>query len=205
MADRRSGLQVVKEDTRYCVCFCGDVATGKTTLVKAVIKQGTDEIYRPTIVAESSAAVIKLDSGELKHIVFWDISGNVNYRDCTPNYFRQSKLTVVVFDLTQTSSFDNVEGWVEVASDSVGNREVPLILVGNKCDLQSERAVQTSDGEQLRERINAIAYVETSATEGVQVDVLRGLINAQAKKFFKNVKEVPLIRRDDDDDRRCKC
>lgn len=204
MADRRSGLRVVKEDTGYCVCFCGDVATGKTTLVKAVINQGRDEIYRPTIVAECSADEIRLDSGELKNIVFWDLSGNVNYRECTPVYFRQSKLTVVVFDLTRASSFDSVEGWVQLASDSVGDREVPFILVGNKCDLESERVVQTNEGEELGKKTNALAYIETSAKENIQIDILRHVIEEQAKEFFKNVKEMPPVP-PRGDGRRCQC
>lgn len=206
-----AGIRVGQTNTQYSICFCGDIAIGKTTLVNAALKLRTDDISHPTVLADRFTYKVQLESGRTKEIIFWDLSGNENFRNCTPQYFRQSRLTVIVFDLTRTPTFDNVEAWANLVSNSVGDCEVPFILVGNKCDLESERAVQTSEGEALGQRLNALAYIETSATQNIQVEDLCALIEAQAKEFFKNLKEPVIEPRPNDretggeSDPKCKC
>ena len=184
------GIQIKRKAPQYVVCFCGDLATGKTTLVKACMGIHGDKIYQPTIVADHSTYKIKLDSGEEKAITFWDLVGSENYRVCAPQFFREAMLNVVLFDITQPATFEGVQWWVNLASSSTGRADVPFILVGNKCDLEDARAVQTSDGEDLAKRINALAYIETSATEMVQIEDVRGLIEQQAKEFFEKHRDV---------------
>lgn len=205
-----AGVRIGQTNSQYSICFCGDVAIGKTTLVNAALKLRTDDICRPTVLADRFAYKVQLESGRTKEVAFWDLSGNENFRNCTPQYFRQSRLTVIVFDLTRTSTFENVQAWANLVSNSVGDREVPFILVGNKCDLESERAVQTSEGEDLGKRIHALAYIETSATENIQVEELCAIIEDQAQEFFRNLKE-PIIgprpngTAGDESDPKCKC
>lgn len=182
---------------QFTVCFCGDAATGKTALVRACTGRAIVEGYEPTVMAQAITYELKQDSSEVMNITFWDLVGSENHRASAPQFFREAALNVIVFDLTRPSTFESIQGWAQLASDSSEVANVPLILVGNKCDL--ERAVQTSDAEAIRSQLNALAYLETSAKGHVQLGELCTLIAEQAKEFFNKSEEeiggtVPVTR-----------
>jgi small GTP-binding protein len=84
-----------------------------------------------------------------------------------PSYIRNSNISVVVYDITNRESFDNVRNWVdEVRAER--SEEVSMILVGNKADLADKRMVSLEEGE-TRAKELGIPHVETSAKTGFNV------------------------------------
>ncbi|EGB08641.1 hypothetical protein AURANDRAFT_6651, partial [Aureococcus anophagefferens] len=108
----------------------------------------------------------------------WDTAGQERFRTITVSYFKGAHGIVLVYDVTERDSFENIQHWVHQIRENADER-VRLILVGNKCDRRSERVVSTSEGEALakqrgpprpRRRTYGVAFFETSAKENCAVD-----------------------------------
>ena len=71
---------------------------------------------------------------------FWDTSGNERFRSLGRQYYQRANGVVLVFDVCDRPSFDNVEHWLdEIISHAPEN--VERILIGNKIDKEHERVV----------------------------------------------------------------
>ena len=79
----------------------------------------------------------------------------------TRSYYRSSAAALVVFDLTRKETFRNVSRWVEDVKNN-SNKDVIMVLVGNKCDMIPERMVSREDALKLA-RDYEMLYIETSA------------------------------------------
>lgn len=100
-------------------------------------------------------------NGKVIKLQIWDTAGQEEFKAITRSYYRSSAAALVVFDITRRDSFRNCVKWVEdVKSNS--NKDVILVLVGNKADLALERMVAKNDALKLA-RDYEMLYIETSA------------------------------------------
>ena len=101
----------------------------------------------------------------------WDTQGQDSYFSLTRSYFRNCQGCVVVFDLTDRSSFDCVEQYVGVFKEECPAEALDnILLVGTKLDDVENRVVPQEDAENLCRALNCSAYFETSAQSGINVD-----------------------------------
>ena len=89
------------------------------------------------------------------------------YRAITSSYYKGSHGCFIVYDITNQSSFDNVEKWYEHVQKEAG-KDISIILVGNKSDLENERKVSKEKGEDLAKNLNC-PFFETSAFSGINI------------------------------------
>lgn len=82
----------------------------------------------------------------------WDTAGQERFRTITNGYYRGADGILIVYDLTDRDSFENVNMWYEEMSRSV-NQKIVSILIGNKLDMDSRRAVSTEQGRMLGNQI----------------------------------------------------
>eukprot|EP00826_Nyctotherus_ovalis_P020111 TRINITY_DN1628_c0_g1_i9.p1 TRINITY_DN1628_c0_g1~~TRINITY_DN1628_c0_g1_i9.p1 ORF type:complete len:158 (-),score=42.75 TRINITY_DN1628_c0_g1_i9:107-580(-) len=94
----------------------------------------------------------------------WDTAGQERFKNLIPNYLRDCQVAVIVYDITNRESFEATSYWVKEVNE-ITNKNVVIALVGNKLDLESERAVQKEEGEKLA-RENNMSFVEVSASTG---------------------------------------
>ncbi|GAU34705.1 hypothetical protein TSUD_29460 [Trifolium subterraneum] len=111
---------------------------------------------------------IELDGKRIK-LQIWDTAGQERFRTITTAYYRGAMGILLVYDVTDESSFNNIKNWIrnieQHASDNVNK-----ILVGNKADMdESKRAVPTSKGQALADEYG-IKFFETSAKTNMNVD-----------------------------------
>ena len=98
----------------------------------------------------------------------WDTAGQERFRTITSSYYRGAHGILLIFDVTDSKSFEEVSGWLEeIRSYAVPT--VNIVLVGNKCDMERARKVTTQEAKQFAEE-NGVAYRETSALSGENVD-----------------------------------
>jgi len=90
---------------------------------------------------------IVLNSKVIK-LQIWDTAGQEEFKAITRSYYRSSAAALVVFDITRKESFRNVARWVEDVKNN-SNRDVILVLIGNKCDLIQERMVSKEEAFKL--------------------------------------------------------
>ncbi|KAH1045655.1 hypothetical protein J1N35_036439 [Gossypium stocksii] len=111
---------------------------------------------------------IELDGKRIK-LQIWDTAGQERFRTITTAYYRGAMGILLVYDVTDESSFNNIRNWIrnieQHASDNVNK-----VLVGNKADMdESKRAVPTSKGQALADEYG-IKFFETSAKTNLNVE-----------------------------------
>jgi len=144
------------------VVVIGDSSVGKTCVSLRYLTGEFSSQTRPTIAAGFCNAKVKLGKTDID-LLIWDTAGQEAYRGLTSQYYRDAKVALIVFDLTNPATLNSVTEWHQRLTDA--NREsVVCVLVGNKADLPN-RQVSTEQGESVANDIKAL-YRETSAFTG---------------------------------------
>lgn len=163
-------MLVESSSSFHCrVVLIGDSSVGKTCILNRLIDQTFQEHEPNTIGANYQLYVEDIDGTKIE-IQIWDTAGQEKFRSLGPIYFRNSVGAIIVFDLTNRKTFENLEEWV-TAFTEVANTHTIITIVGNKSDLVKERQVPYGEalewaGEQ------DYKYFETSAKTGEGVEVL---------------------------------
>ncbi|CAG9533177.1 unnamed protein product [Cercopithifilaria johnstoni] len=159
----RASFQITKSDLRAKVIFVGRSGVGKTSIILRHDGQGFYSKVSPTLGASFISSFLHLD-GKNVELQIWDTAGQERYSSMLPMYLRNAVAAVIVYDITDRESFQEIKKWVnEVERGST--IPVSLFIVGNKLDLENARAVQYREGLQYAEQIGA-AFYETSAVNG---------------------------------------
>ncbi|XP_049952372.1 ras-related protein Rab-37-like isoform X2 [Schistocerca serialis cubense] len=112
--------------------------------------------------------VVTVDGSRVK-LQIWDTAGQERFRSVTHAYYRDAHALLLLYDVTNKTSFDNIRAWLgeirEYAQD-----DVVIMLLGNKADCGSDRLVRKEDGERLAREYN-VAFMETSAKTGLNVEL----------------------------------
>ena len=91
----------------------------------------------------------------------WDTAGEERFRNITASYYKGGHGVLVVYDITDRESFENINSWlIEVEKNA--NKNIFKLLVGNKCDLESDRKVSYQEGKDFADS-NGMKFIETSA------------------------------------------
>ncbi|GAH53367.1 unnamed protein product [marine sediment metagenome] len=93
--------------------------------------------------------------------MIWDLAGQSQFQRLWPDYLTDSRAGIIVFDITNRESFENVKKWYDIITE-VAFQNILLILVGNKVDLGNSREITTEEGMELAKKLG-IYYMETSA------------------------------------------
>lgn len=156
---------ILTGDVPIKVITLGDASVGKTSILNQWIHGIFSEDTLPTITAGLSAIQLMID-GTVRAFQVWDTAGTPQYRSVLPMYCRGVDIAVMVFDLTQKSTFAHLTRW----HSFVCERASPVfIIVGNKLDLPAARTVDAADASELAQRLGC-RYVEVSARtdEGIR-------------------------------------
>ncbi|XP_014670471.1 PREDICTED: ras-related protein Rab-37-like [Priapulus caudatus] len=95
--------------------------------------------------------------------------GQERFRSVTHAYYRDAHALLLLYDVTNRHSFDNIRAWLSEINE-YAQEDVVIMLIGNKCDVTSERLIRKEDGEKLA-RDHGVPFMETSAKSGVNVDL----------------------------------
>eukprot|EP01105_Mastigella_eilhardi_P003955 TRINITY_DN1520_c0_g1_i2.p1 TRINITY_DN1520_c0_g1~~TRINITY_DN1520_c0_g1_i2.p1 ORF type:complete len:166 (-),score=47.11 TRINITY_DN1520_c0_g1_i2:293-790(-) len=149
-------------DQLFKCLIIGDPNVGKTSL----LLRFTTSTWTPgegeaslSGVDEKSRVVKSNKSGTTYKLRVWDTAGQEKFRTITSTFYRGAQAVVVVYDIADSSTFKNVPNWM--SSVTAYCRDVGVILVGNKTDLESQRQVPREQGEEYA-RKNNMEFAETS-------------------------------------------
>ena len=155
----------------------GDPSVGKSNLLmKFAHNKFTDE-YQATIGVEFGAKNITFNN-QIYRIQIWDTAGQENFRSITRAYYKNSVCAMVVYDITNKESFEHVLNWIQDIKDQ-SPKTVLIVLVGNKIDLEENRAVSYDEGSEFAIK-NGLIFEETSAKTGQGIEEI----------FLKSAKEI---------------
>ena len=176
----------------YKIIIVGDTCVGKSNILSRYIKNVFREDSKSTVGVELGNKLLKVKGTNTK-LQIWDTAGQERYRSITSSYYKGSHGCFIVYDITNEQSFENVEKWFEQVQKE-GSKDVSIILVGNKCDLENERKVPKEKGEEKAKLLN-IPFFETSALSNIKIEDIFTVI---AENIYERTGGVK--NEDDDDD-----
>jgi Ras-related protein Rab-8A len=150
------------------VITLGDSMVGKTCLILRFLEDTFFSTYLSTIGFDLKQKVVKLDTGEKMKLIIHDTAGQERFKSLSVNYIKKANGILIVYDITNKQSFVNIENWVKCAKEEM-TKEIPIYLIGNKCDLEESRVIQREDGENLATQFGTKFY-ETSCKTGEGVE-----------------------------------
>ena len=139
-------MEYETKNAKFKIALLGDSTVGKTSIIKRLINNDFKESQLSTIGAEQNTKTIKLNENSEEEILctlqIFDTAGQEKFRSITPNYIKNADGIVLVFDLTNYSSFENIKYWIKQIHNNKKYENLPFIIVGNKYDLKDEIVVQ---------------------------------------------------------------
>ncbi|XP_066285719.1 ras-related protein Rap1-like [Branchiostoma lanceolatum] len=158
----------------YTIVVLGSRGVGKSALITQYAENRFEEEYNPTI-EDNFRKTDEID-GKSCLLDILDTGSQEEYKSLREGGLSRGQGFVLVFSLTQESSLTELVETRDRVLQARPGGEVPMVLVGNKCDLVSEREVSKGRGEGLSAKFNC-SYLETSAMLGTDVhEVFRGLV-----------------------------
>ncbi len=153
------------------VCLVGEVAVGKTSLVKRFVLDTFDDRYVATVgtkVTKRTVPVTWRGAPAKMDIMIWDIMGEKGFRALLKEaYFEGCEGVLAVCDLTRKDTLYDLSNWIALTKKQVGN--VPIVFLGNKADLKDRIAVPEDDLRRLG-GIHCAPTLFTSAKTGENVE-----------------------------------
>ncbi|GFN89579.1 ras-related protein rab-26 [Plakobranchus ocellatus] len=152
------------------ISLIGDSDVGKTSISKAFTgccAVGGKGRTLPTVGYDFGTAWRRYANGDSVRYVIVDTAGQERYSHALPNYMRDSDAVVIVYDVSQRSSFDHIDRWLSIVNTRLPC-DTPTVLVGNKCDKANERDVSTEEGKKKAESHNMF-FLESSAWTGQHI------------------------------------
>ena len=166
----------------------GNAYVGKTLIVQKFIDNSFSKSTVSTIGVDLQSKIIDISGKKVKYLI-WDTAGEDRMKTMTYSYYRGCHVILVVYDVTERKSFQNVTTWVECI-DKFAKSNVLKILVGNKTDLEDKRVITTEEGKKLAEE-NGLKYYEISALKITGLhemfeDIAKEYVEIYEQKQYKN-------------------
>ena len=154
-------------DIKLKIMLLGDSTVGKTSILRRYCKNEFSNKYATTIGIDFQFKnMIKF--GKIIRLQIWDTAGQERYKVVAKNYFNSSDGFVILYDITNKESFQNVTSWISQIND-IASKEVKFILFGNKNDLEESRIVSADEGTEMAEKYS-MKFYETSALTGDNIN-----------------------------------
>ena len=187
--DDSSSIEEEDYDEKIKLMIIGDSSVGKTSLLKKYCKNEFSNSYITTVGIDFQIKILNINNKKIK-IQIWDTAGEERYRIVAKNYFNTSDGFIIMYDITNRESFDDITNWIEQIRDSTPNYKKSVIF-GNKSDLNKLRDVQINEGKELAKK-NEFKFFETSAKDGLN---LNEGIESLVKDVLEDIDSIKLKRR----------
>ena len=152
-----------EHDLLFKLILIGDSCVGKSNILLKYLKNQFNENSKTTIGVEFGTKNIIINNKRIK-IQIWDTAGQERYRSITSAYYKGAKGALIVYDITRKNTFDNIDKWITDLKLN-GDKNICIIILGNKSDLIDKREINKNDGIKKAEMYKT-AFLETSALNG---------------------------------------
>ena len=160
MADKKIKRKVLR------ISILGDSATGKTSIINRFLGNDFSLEMISNIGIDKQELLMKMKDGNEMKIILWDTAGQERFRSVSSSTIKNSQGIIVCFSLIDEKSYKNVLSWLQNIRDE--STKIPIVLFGNKCDLEDQRKISKEEAEQFAHR-HGIPYFETSAKENINL------------------------------------
>jgi len=158
----------MSEDCVYKVLLLGDTTVGKTRFLMKYTDKTFQDVHISTIGLDYRLKSMVLKNGKNIKLQIWDTAGQDRFRAITKNYYKGANGIILIYDVTNPKTYDNVKNWVtQIREEASPN--VVVYLCGNKIDMKEERQVKEEDGKIMAEEFG-FPFNETSARDGININ-----------------------------------
>ncbi|KAM7015981.1 ras-related protein Rab-8B isoform 1-T1 [Tautogolabrus adspersus] len=154
-------------DYLFKLLLIGDSGVGKTCLLFRFSEDAFNTTFISTIGIDFKIRTVELDGKKIK-LQIWDTAGQERFRTITTAYYRGAMGIMLVYDITNEKSFDNIRNWIRNIEEHASS-DVERMVLGNKCDMNDKRQVSKERGEKLAIDYG-IKFLETSAKSSINVE-----------------------------------
>ena len=167
-------------DYLFKLLLIGNSSVGKSSLLFRFVENVWDDNFVPTIGVDfvikkilifNKFLIQKLKTlevnGKKGKLQIWDTAGQERFKNITASYYRGGNGVLVVYDITDRDSFENLNSWL-IEIEKNANKNVYKLLIGNKCDLDDKRKVTYQEGKDFATS-NGMQFIETSAKADTKV------------------------------------
>ena len=167
----------------YKVVLLGEGRVGKTSIISRYVDNKYDSNSPSTLHAAYLEKHVILENETNRsyyhesnqgrreaYLSIWDTAGQERFHSLGPIYYRDARGAVLVYDVTDRSSYERVRKWTKELRKMVGESDkICIIIVGNKIDLLNQRAVDAGDAQNYADSVGA-SFTEVSAKTGMGVE-----------------------------------
>ena len=155
----------------FKLVLVGNVCVGKSSIIKRYINNTYSEEYISTIGTDLSKKAISIGGNKNINLFIWDTCGQEKFRSVTKQYFIDAQSILLVFDLTDIKSFNDLNSWIKEAENYI-NDDCIFFLFGNKSDENDKRQVSSIEIKKLMKKHQKIKkYFEVSALNGDEIEI----------------------------------
>lgn len=145
----------------------GDSSVGKTCLLFRFAEDKFNSAFISTIGIDFKIRTVTVDGKRLK-LQIWDTAGQERFRTITTAYYRGAAGIMLVYDVTNERSFENIKNWMRNIEEHAAD-DVEKMIIGNKSDKDDSRVISTDKGQALALE-HDVTFYETSAKDGTNVE-----------------------------------
>ena len=156
-------------DQKCQLLIIGDSTVGKTSIITRFANGTFNSNYLATVGLDNFTKDEIIDNKTIR-IKIWDTAGQERYKSLTKGFFRNAEGVMLVYDVTNSETYENLKYWMQSIKNNLGNSidDIPIIIIGNKIDCQ-EREVSVEEAENFWKE-QGFPYFETSAKTGENIE-----------------------------------
>ena len=160
-------MSIDEEELKIKILTLGNSSVGKTSFIQRYTHNTFQIDAISTIGNEMQRKIIEINNKSYK-VDFHDTQGQERYKAIAVNFIKNADGIILMYDITKQTTFDSVSEWMENIRKAKSN-EFPVVLIGNKCDLEGERVITKEEGEELANKYG-LSFYETSNKDGTNIE-----------------------------------
>lgn len=165
-------------DYLFKYLLLGDSGVGKSSLLLRFADNIFSDAFIATVGVNFKIRTVNIDD-KTASLQIWDTAGKDRFKTMTSSFYRGAHGIMLVYDVTDMESFQHIETWIDEIK-KYGGGDSPMILVGNKSDMSTNRVVTYTMGKKYAEALG-ILFMETSAKSSVNVETLFMSLTSEVK------------------------
>ena len=145
------------------IILLGEAGVGKTNLINAYFDNAFNMNQKSTSTPNQSFKTLEINNTKL-NISIWDTMGQELYRALTKSFIKGSHIAILIYDITRRETFLELDYWVNVTKEILGNEEIIFGVAANKIDLFENSEVEKNEGKEFAQKIGGL-FEETSGKD----------------------------------------
>ena len=173
-------------DYLFKILLIGNSGVGKSSILLSFIENKFIESFLPTIGVDFKIKTLFLNNKNIK-MQIWDTAGQERFKTITSSYYKGAHGIFLVYDISDRKSYEDIETFLNEI-DNICNENVVKVIIGNKCDLENERSINSKEASIFAER-NNVSFLECSAKNKININKIFEFMAENLVGVYQNIEK----------------